>query len=91
MNKKKVSKPYSTNSLEDFYLATMINWPASIAGLMSGASICMAKLLMESVTTNRGTDSLSLLPFINGMAKYPPALTTGMAKVELKIRFNDTL
>ena len=70
--------------MEDVYLATMINWPASIVGLMSGASICIEKLLIESVTTNRGTDSVSLLPLTNGMAKYPPALTTGMARVELK-------
>ena len=77
-------RAYYTNSLEDFYLATMIKWPASMVGLMSGASIGMAKLLIESVTTNRGTESFSLLPLINGMAKYPPTLTTGMAKVELK-------
>jgi hypothetical protein len=43
----------------------------------------MAKLLTESVTTKRGTLSFSFLPLIKGMAKKPPALTTGMARVEL--------
>lgn len=42
-----------------------------------------AKLLMLSVTTKSGTVSLSLLPFTNGMAKKPPAFTTGRANVEL--------
>jgi hypothetical protein len=38
---------------------------------------------MLSVTTKSGTVSLSLLPFTNGMAKKPPAFTTGRANVEL--------
>jgi hypothetical protein len=56
-----------------------------MVGLMSGASICMAKLLTESVTTNKGTLSFSFLLLTKGMAKKPPALTTGMARVELKL------